>query len=185
MNTPTLLHATRWLNLVEHDGWVYASRRPPGAPARVDAVNVVALHERAGVRQLVVVEEWRKTVQNWEFALPAGLVDGNETLTAAAARELSEETGFKTAWIGVTSGRLFSSAGVTDESFAYVFCGCTGDPAVEPGVDGELIRVHLLNRDGCRELITRNLEGAVVSGRLWPVLFSIAEIGRIGPYEVA
>jgi len=185
MKRPKLLHATRWLSLFEIDGWVFASRRPPGQPARIDALNIIALHEEANRRRLVVIEEWRVPLQAWEFALPAGLVEPDEDLATCGARELEEETGLKVTWTGATSGRLFSSAGMTDESFAFGFFGCTGTPAHAPGVEGEKIRVHLLDREGCRALLQRNIEGAPLSGRLWPVLHSLAETGKVGPYAVA
>lgn len=182
---PALLHATRWLSLLELDGWVFATRRPPGKPAGTDAVNVIALHEQDGRRRLVVIEEWRVPVQAWEFALPAGLVDPGEDPIVSAERELAEETGFSVTWRGTTSGRLFTSAGMTDESFAFAFLGCTGAPAEKPGIGAEQIKVHLLDRGGCRDLLSRNQQGAPLSGRLWTVLYSIAETGAIGPYAVS
>lgn len=181
---PKLLHGTRWLNLLERGGWVFASRRPAGAAVRTDAVNVIAIHEEGARRRLVVIEEWRTVVQAWEFALPAGLVEDGEPLSECAARELEEESGLKVSWNGPTSGRLFTSAGMTDETYAFAFVGCAGTPALEPGVGGEKIRVHLLDREGCRALLARNRAGeAALSGRLWPWLFSLAETGRIGAYE--
>jgi ADP-ribose pyrophosphatase len=185
MKLPKLLHATRWLSLFELDGWVYVSRRPPGQAPRIDAVNVIALHEEGERRRLVVIEEWRVPVQSWEFALPAGLVDPGEEPIVSAERELIEETGFTVTWRGASSGRLFSSAGMSDESFAFAFLGCTGKAADKPGVGAEQIKVHLLDRAGCRDLLKRNREGAPLSGRLWTVLHSIAETGAIGPHVVA
>lgn len=184
MKLPKLLHATRWLSLFELDGWVYASRRAAGRPPAIDAVNVIALHEESDRRRLVVIEEWRVPVQSWEFALPAGLVEPGEDPIVSGERELVEETGFVVTWRGPSSGRLFSSAGMSDESFAFAFLGCTGKPADKPGVGAEQIKVHLLDRAGCRELLERNRQGATLSGRLWTVVYSIAETGAIGPYAV-
>lgn len=184
MKRPTLLHATRWLSLCEVDGWVFASRRRPDDAPRIDAVNVVALHESEQQRRLVVIEEWREAVQEWEWALPAGLIDGGENVAAAGTRELQEETGLAATWAGPVSGRLFSSAGLTDETFAYWFCGCEGTPATTPGVADERIRVHLLDRGGCRALLDRNVHGAALSGRLWFILHGIAETGMAGAYPI-
>ena len=47
---------------------------------------------------------------------------------------------------------------------------------------GKPFRLRLL--DTYRNLLERNADGTALSGRLWPVLFSIAENGKIGPYEV-
>jgi len=185
MKTPVLLHGTRWLYLLENEGWVFVSRRPPGAPARIDAVNIVALHEDGERRRLVVIEEWRVALRAWEFALPAGLVEPDESPILSATRELAEETGLALTWTGEISGPLASSAGLTDESFQFIFCGCAGTPALAPGVDGEKIRVHLCDRAACRDLLARNHSGAALSGRLWPILFSIAETGRIGAHVMS
>jgi ADP-ribose pyrophosphatase len=184
MKAPIVLHRTRWLNLLQRDNWVFASRQEPGEVSRIDAVNVVASHEDAGRQRLVVTEEWRAAIAAWEFSVPAGLIDPGETPQQCASRELTEETGLTATWMGSSSGRLYSSAGVTDESFVFIFCGCTGSPALQPGINGERIRVHLLDRAGCRDLLARNATGAILSGRLWPFLFSAAKTGRIGAHAI-
>jgi ADP-ribose pyrophosphatase len=54
-----------------------------------DAVVVVA---KKGAN-LIMVEQYRPTIQHQCLELPAGLVEENETFEAAARRELTEETG--------------------------------------------------------------------------------------------
>ncbi len=184
-NGPRLLHATRWLNLYQRGRWIYASRRKAGEPVRIDGLNIVAFHEEAAPgaprRRLVVIEEWRVPVQAWEFALPAGLLEPGEDLDTCARRELSEETGLALTWTGERSGTVFSSPGMSDETLAFITVGCKGEPAENPGVEGEQIRVHLLDREGCRALLARNERGgAVLSSRLWPVLCAIAGSGAFG-----
>ncbi|MDR1010576.1 MAG: NUDIX hydrolase [Opitutaceae bacterium] len=188
--TPELLHATRWLSLYQRGKWIYASRRDADAPPRIDGLAIVAFHEEAGVggtvrRRLVVIEEWRVPVQTWTFGMPAGLLEPGETLATCAERELAEETGLKLTWTGATSGTTFSSPGMTDESIAFIVAGCSGTPAENPGVDGERIRVHLLDRAGCRALLARHAAGgAALSMRFWPVLLGIAETGGFGGRSV-
>ena len=182
---PKTLHTTRWLHLLEREGWTYASRRAPTEPMRTDAVNVIAIHEEAGRCRLVVIEEYRRSIAAWDLGLPAGLVERGEDLHESAVRELVEETGLVVTWRGAASGRLFASTGLSDESLAYVLLGCSGTPAHAPGVDGEQIRVHLLDRDGCRDLLRRSDSGTPLSGRLWPFLFAIAETGRMAGREIA
>ncbi|OAM87108.1 NUDIX hydrolase [Termitidicoccus mucosus] len=189
---PQLLHATRWLNLYQRGRWIYASRRKAGDPARIDGLNIIAFHETGAdasggrlCRRLVVIEEWRVPVQTWEFALPAGLLEPGEDLTACAGRELAEETGLALTWTGARSGTVFSSPGMSDETLAFIMVGCKGAPAENPGVEGEQIRVHLLDREGCRALLARNGRGeATLSSRLWPVLLAVAETGGFGGHEI-
>ncbi|MDR0352782.1 MAG: NUDIX hydrolase [Opitutaceae bacterium] len=136
-------------------------------------------------RRLVVIEEWRVPVQAWEFALPAGLLEPGEELAACAGRELAEETGLALTWTGTRSGTVFSSPGMSDETLAFIVVGCQGAPSENPGVEGEQIRVHLLDREDCRALLARNGRGeATLSSRLWPVLFAIAETGGFGGHAL-
>lgn len=189
MKLPKLLHATRWINLLERDGWIFASRRRPEEPMRIDGVAIIALHTaQPGERlhRLVVIEEFRVPIDRWEFAPPAGLLDAGETVIECATRELREETGLEVAEVRQCSGTTFSSAGLCDESQALVVLTCRGTPSLQPGVEGERIRVHLFGRQDCRDLLERNrLEQAAISTRLWPVLVAVAYAGSFAGVEVA
>ncbi len=189
MSTPTLLHANRWISLYERDGWVYASRRQLGQPRRIDATTIIALHadgEATAPHRLVVIEEFRVPIDGWEFGLPAGLLDGDEPVAECAARELNEETGLAVTRVLEQSGLTFSSPGLTDESQAFVVVTCQGMPSLQPGIEGERIKVHLLTRAGCRELLERNRAGkAVISSRAWPLLLAVAYAGTFAGVTIA
>lgn len=45
--------------------------------------------------QLLFIEQYRPAIRKTQLELPAGIVEGGESFTAAAARELAEETGFE------------------------------------------------------------------------------------------
>ena len=182
MDTPKLLHANRWVSLYERAGWVYASRRAPAAPRELDAVTIIALHaateEPHAARRLVAIEEFRVPIDGWEFGLPAGLLDGDEAVAECARRELREETGLELERVIETSGLTFSSPGLTDESQAFAVVTCRGTPSLQPGIEGERIKVHLLGQAGCRDLLARNRAGtAAISSRVWPLLLAVAHAG--------
>jgi len=44
--------------------------------------------------RLVFVEQYRPTIRSTQLELPAGIVEAGESFTAAATRELEEETGY-------------------------------------------------------------------------------------------
>ncbi len=190
MNTPQLLHSTRWVSLYERAGWVYASRRLPGEAPRLDAVTIIALHGDGAAadapRRLVVLEEFRVPIDRWEFGLPAGLIDGGEAIATCAVRELREETGLEVERVIETSGTTYSSPGMCDESQAFVVLTCRGTPSLRPGIEGEQIKVHLLTRSGCRDLLERNRTGAVaISSRVWPLIAAVAHAGSFAGVAIA
>ena len=188
-HAPKLLHANRWVSLYERDGWVFASRRQPGAAARLDATTVIALHGEGGAdapHRLVVLEEYRVPIDGWEFGLPAGLLDGDEPVVECARRELREETGLELTRVLEQSGLTYSSPGLTDENQAFVVVTCRGIPSLQPGIEGERINVHLLGRAGCRELLERNRAGgAAITSRAWALLVAIAHAGEFAGVKIA
>jgi ADP-ribose pyrophosphatase len=198
MNDPLkVLFETKWIKLLQRGRWTFASRRTPGEPIGIDAVSAIAWHTEhietapgvghTSVKRLVVVEEFRVPINGWEIALPAGLLEQGEDPVECAKRELFEETGFLTESVGMVSKiPLFSSAGLTDETSCFVELFCRGNPAEKPGVGGEQIKVHLLDRNGCIALLARAERREVgMSVRIWPILVSIAQSGRFAGQTVA
>ena len=70
-------------------------------------------------RGVVLVRQFRPPAGKFCLEFPAGLVESGEDFTAAALRELSEETGY-TGKVVDTLPFGFSSAGLTDEDIAGV-----------------------------------------------------------------
>lgn len=128
-----VLHQTKYLSLVEDQGWVYAKR--PGA-------GVVAVVAFPGNDQFLLVEQRRRPVGNCPvIELPAGLVDPGETYLEAAQRELLEETGYKAKdWREM--GTLCVSPGLTDELVTFFEAHDLERVSTTVGVDGEQIKLH-------------------------------------------
>lgn len=183
MNPIEVLFNTPWLRLLRRGKYVFVSRREPNTPVKPDAVVIIAWHvDENGKRRLVVIDEFRPVINEWHLGLPAGLIDSGEDPVTAAARELKEETGLDANLPAATSdGRLYSSAGLTDEIVVYVTMLCYGTPAIKPGVGSEQIKVHLLDsNDAIKMLAETRASNRPMSARLWLVLHSLATTGGFG-----
>lgn len=97
--------------------------RPEGEKGRprADAVCVVG---KTADDAVIMVREFRYSLNSWCIAFPAGLIDPSEDMYAAADRELREETGFRIAAgsaVHVLPQAGFSSTGMTDEAVQILF----------------------------------------------------------------
>lgn len=87
---------------------------------------------------VVIVSEWRQAVRRYvEYGLPGGAIDGDETPTEAARRELNEETGYEPGELSL----LFASEphpGVTGGAqnfFVATDCERVSDPSSPDGAE--------------------------------------------------
>ncbi len=118
--------------------WEYVSR------ARgIRAAVILAVDE---VGHVILVEQFRVPLGRATIELPAGLIgDGDHTAgedpTAAAVRELEEETGYTATRMEVV-GEFYSSPGMVSESFTLLRAHGLHQIGPGGGVDGEDITVH-------------------------------------------
>ncbi|MBL37015.1 MAG: DNA mismatch repair protein MutT [Xanthomonadales bacterium] len=129
----------RYLSLVERDDWEFATRTNP-----VVAVLVAWLPDH----RLVLVEQYRKPIERMTIELPAGLVgeqrdQADESVLAAAHRELVEETGYSAGKITEIM-RCPTSAGMTDEIAVFLAAGELERTGPGGGDDSEDITVHTI-----------------------------------------
>ncbi|MCC6425402.1 MAG: NUDIX hydrolase [Phycisphaerales bacterium] len=83
--------------------------RHPGA-----VVIVPILRGDDGVERIVLIRNWRVSLGDWLWELPAGTRENGEAPEATAARELVEETGYRAGRIRAL-GRFYTSPGLSDE----------------------------------------------------------------------
>ena len=69
---------------------------------------------------VLFVEQYRPTIRHEQLELPAGVVEAGESYTAAAERELEEETGFRADSLSVLE-EVWVATGLLRHKRAYVF----------------------------------------------------------------
>ena len=139
-------------------------RLPDGTPGEFHSVtnspSVVVLPFTAG-GDVVVIEEWRQSVQRVNYGLPAGEMEGEEAVATAAERELAEETGYEAGAVEHLA-TYEPSNGLLDSVYHYVVAhGC--ERTAEQDLDhNESIRVGTASFDTLRD---RAATGQLRDGR--------------------
>lgn len=99
--------------------------------------------------RMVLVRQYRFSIDDYIYELPAGLVDEGETYAQAGARELKEETGLDFHALEVDEmyhKPFFTTIGMTDESCATVYGYATGTVSRDGLEDNEELEVVLADR---------------------------------------
>ncbi len=163
----TILHRGRYLTLVERRGWEFASRSNP---------VVAVLIAWTPARELLLVEQYREPIGRRAIELPAGLVGDlrgreRETVLAAGARELEEETGYRAGKV-VEFMRCPTSAGMTDETAVFLIAEDLIQVGDGGGDASEDILVHRVPaRDIDAWLAARSCEGLAIDPKIYSALY--------------
>lgn len=123
---------------------------------KTDAVVLVAIHE--DTKQLAIIKQFRIPLNDFIYELPAGLIDPGENAMSTVGRELKEETGLDLVEIVHLQDKLYLSAGMTDESVAFVRCTCTGNLSADYLEADEMIEPLLISKEEARELLTSGVK---------------------------
>ena len=106
--------------------------------------------------KVVMVRQYRFSVDDYVYEFPAGLVDAGETYSQAGARELKEETGLDFTPVKADemySKPLFTTIGMTDESCATVYGYASGKISKEGLEDNEDLEVIIAERKEVRRIL--------------------------------
>lgn len=153
------------LNLMRRRGWEYAEHR-----TATESVMIVAVTASG---EIVLVEEFRPSVNAAVISLPAGLVgdEAPEDPAKAAQRELLEETGYAARSLEPV-GRGPGSAGASSEMVTFFLASDARLIGEQAPADRGLLRVHLVALERLSEW-TREQEarGALVDPKIWAGLY--------------
>jgi ADP-ribose pyrophosphatase len=138
----------KFINKDNHEDTWYSAERPNGGKT----VVIAALFNN----KLVVTREFRVPIQDYEWALPAGLVDGEELPGETASRELKEETNLDLISVSNYTPYLYNTAGMTNEVVSMVYCHACGTINQSGNEKTEDIQCFLLDKAQLEELIKDN-----------------------------
>ena len=190
---------SKYLRLFERDyshrgksgKWLFASRDenpPTHENKKPDAVIVVPIHLGGTEPRIILTSEYRVPILTRELSFPAGLIDpedyeGSESIqdavVKAGVRECWEETNTDLVVKVVSPDNLYATAGLTNESAAFVFGTCTGEPSNKNSKKSEDIQVVPMDLSQIRDLLTGKgpYYNHALSVRAWMMLQPIVDHG--------
>ena len=160
------LYAGRYLHLHCRDDWEFVARHHP----------VVAMIAWTDADELVLVEQYRKPIQQRTIEIPAGLVgdhadSADEALAVAAARELEEETGYRAAHMTELM-RVPTSAGMSNEEVVFFLAHGLQKVSAGGGDETEDIIVHVVPKADIDAWLTAQYEaGLAIDPKIYTALY--------------
>jgi ADP-ribose pyrophosphatase len=166
----------RYLTLVDDAGWEFVTRH--------GVTGIVVLVVITPAREVVLVEQHRPAVGKRVIELPAGLVGDvagreAESLSAAAHRELLEETGFEAReMVELSSGPV--AVGVSDEVVTFFEARGLRRVGQGGGDDSEDITVHVVPVQTLGAFLAeKRAAGLAIDPKIYAGLFLVG-VGAVG-----
>ena len=114
------------------------------------AAGIVPMPDR---NQVILIRQYRHSLREYIWEIPAGTRDPDESVLTCAQRELIEETGFSAAnWIELTE--ITPVPGYSDERI-YLFLAMEMKAAQQNLDQDEMLNVHTVNFDDALDMIQR------------------------------
>lgn len=122
-----------------------------------DAVVMIIYDESRS--RILLNREYRMAVGEWVYNFPAGLIDNNESVSEAAARELFEETGLHLDSINEFLKESYSAVGFSNEK-CIVVVGTASGNILPSNSDMEEINAGWYTKAEIRDLLKNELFAA-------------------------
>lgn len=132
-----------------------------------DGAIIYAVH-KGDQDRIVLVKQYRYSIGDYIYELPAGLVDPGECYKETAVREMKEETGLTFVPIEYEecySEPFFTTVGMTDESCRTVYGEAYGEPSNAFLEATEDIEVVLADRTMAKEIL-KTQKASIMAGYL-------------------
>lgn len=120
------------------------------------AVILYGIYEEEGEEKLVLIRQYRYTIDDYVYELPAGLIDQGESIYEAGEREFREETGLHFEPIKASeiyAKPFFTSVGLCDECCTTIYGRASGTISLDELEDSEDLEVVLASREMVREIL--------------------------------
>ncbi len=151
-------------NGIERD-WEFIRRR-----GEVETVAILATIKPTN--EIILIKQYRPSLDKWTIELPAGLVNEGETLEEGALRELREETGYS-GRIEYISPYLCNTPGLSDEvvRLVLVIIDEERDKASQSLEETEAIKVLRIKPDEINTFFEGFIrDGCIIDAKVWSLL---------------
>ena len=119
-----------------------------------DAVVVFALNRDH--TKIMINREYRMTIGNFVYNLPAGLIDNGETAIEAGRRELHEETGLNVCKDLDILLPSYSAIGISNEKIVIYVCEAEGEISTKENEDCEEIEPLWVTKEDALKILEDN-----------------------------
>ena len=136
--------------------------------------------------KVVLVRQYRYSIDNYIYELPAGLVEPGEDYHISAIREMKEETGLTLHPLKVDpmyERPYYTTIGMTDECCGTVYGYAEGEISTELQEESEEIEVVLADRDEVRRILREERVAIVCSYMLMHFLNDEEPFAFLGDRE--